>query len=83
MRVWLVFAGNAFIPYMLHIKWSFAATCSGKWRVKCEGPADWPSLFVYYCFNYMPSSITTMPLAGKFFLFCFVVVESTLGRRGS
>ena len=31
------------------------------WCAKCEGPADWPGLFVFYCFNYMPWSVTTMP----------------------
>jgi hypothetical protein len=46
--------------------------------VKCEVPADWPGLFVFYCFNYTPWSITTMPLAEKIFLFCFLLIEAIL-----
>ena len=33
--------------------------------------------------NCMGWSITTMPLAGKFFLFCFLLVEAILEGRGA
>ena len=33
--------------------------------------------FLYY-FNFTGWGITTMPVAGKFFLFCFLLVEAIL-----
>jgi hypothetical protein len=51
--------------------------------VKSEDPADWPGLFVTYCFNYTRWRETTMPLTGKYFLFCFLMVGSILVGRGA
>jgi hypothetical protein len=76
-------AAKVVIPFTLRLKWSFAMTCSGIGALSAKARRAWPGLFVYYCFNYTPSSITAMPLAGKYFLFCFLVVEAILEGRGA
>jgi hypothetical protein len=53
------------------------------WCVKCEGPADWPGLFVTYCFNYTPWSITTMPTIFRRYVVDGVLVRGIFWLRGS
>ena len=44
----------------------------------------WAARFLYlYTFYFIRWSITTMPLAGRFLLFCFLLVEVILAGRGA
>jgi hypothetical protein len=44
-------------------------------------PGDWPGLFVFYCFNYTPWSITTMPTIFLVEVIDGVGVIGIIGRR--
>jgi hypothetical protein len=53
----------------IHYKWFILFNLwNQSLAVKCEGPADWPGLFVTYCFNYTPWRETTMPTFKKIYV---------------